>query len=202
MRAQHWSDQALLGGNIRRKALVSASITDHMRTSKPLFIAATQMALFTTAITPSRAAGPPPASAFEEAVELTGWLHVEDFDFDDATVLLEVNGQISSVPISKTGRIDISLPVGTDALLRFEHPGHLTKEVLVDTHHARDGYVGRDVRHVRFAVILEETRLMAGMDYAGPVGNVGFDKDGGCLAIEHTRKLVVGRSRSKKPMVF
>ena len=106
MRAQHWSDQALLGGNIRRKALVSASITDHMRTSKPLFIAATQMALFTTAITPSRAAGPPPASAFEEAVELTGWLHVEDFDFDDATVLLEVNGQISSVPISKTGRID------------------------------------------------------------------------------------------------
>lgn len=43
---------------------------------------------------------------------------------------------------------------------------------------------------------------MAGMDYAGPVGNVGFDKDGGCLAIEHTRTLVVGRGRSKKPMVF
>lgn len=202
MRVLHWSDRASLGGNIRRKALVSASRTDHMRTSRSLFIAAIQVALLTSAITPLRAAGPPPAPAFAGDVELTGWLHVEDFDFEDATVLLEVNGQISSVPISKTGRIDISLPVGTDAVLRFEHPGHLTKEVLVDTHHARDGYVGRDVRHVRFAVILEETRLMAGMDYAGPVGNVGFDKEGGCLTVEHTRTLVVGRGRSKKPMVF
>jgi hypothetical protein len=173
-----------------------------MRTRNFPFLMAASMALITSASNSLRAAGPPPASAFDEAVELTGWLHVEDFDFDDATVLLEVNGEIRSVPISKTGRIDISLPVGTEAVLRFEHPGYLTKELLVDTRHARDGYLGRDVRHVRFAVILEEVRLMAGLDYAGPVGNIGFDKEGGCLAIEHTRKLVVGRSRSKKPMVF
>lgn len=202
MNAGHWSDRSRAGGNIRWNDLVPVSTTDHMRTSKTPLIVAAHLALFTTVITPSRAAGPPPASAFGEAVELTGWLHVEDFDFDDATVLLEVNGQISSVPISKTGRIDISLPVGTEAVLHFEHPGHLSKEVLVDTRHARDGYVGRDVRHVRFAVILEESRLMAGMDYAGPVGSVGFDKEGGCLAVQHTRALVVGRSRSKKTMVF
>lgn len=189
------------GSNPRLKGSVSANTTDHMRTPKTLLILAAQLALLTAAITPSRAAGPPPASAFEQAVELTGWLHVEDYDFNDATVLLVLDGEVRSVPVSKTGRIELSLPVGTEAVLRFEHPGHLTKEVTVDTHHARDGHLGRDVRRVRFAVILEETRLMAGMDYAGPVGNMEFDKEGGCLAVQHTRTLVVGRGRNK-PMVF
>lgn len=172
-----------------------------METMKSPFLLAALVALLTGLVSPSRAAGPPNSPPFQEAVELTGWLHVEDFDFDDATVLLVLNGEVRSVPISKTGRIELALPVGTEAVLRFEHPGHLTKEVTVDTHHARDGHLGRDVRHVRFAVILEETRLMAGMDYAGPVGNMEFDKEGGCLAVQHTRTLVVGRDRNK-PMVF
>ncbi len=135
-------------------------------------------------------------------VTLTGWVHVDDYDFDDATVQVEVNGEIQTAHVSKSGRFDISLPAGTEATLRFEHPGHLTKEVLVDTRHARDGYPGRDTRHVKFAVILEQERYMGGNVYAGPVGNLAFEKDGGCLTVQHINKLVVGRSRSRKPMVF
>lgn len=160
------------------------------------------MALFLSVSIKSRAEGPPVPAITYNDVTLTGWLHVDDYDFDDATVQVEVNGDVQTAHVSKTGRFDISLPAGTEATLRFEHPGHLTKEVVVDTRHARDGYVGRDVRHVRFAVILEQERYMGGNIYAGPVGNIGFDKDGGCLTVQHTRKLVVGRSRSKKPMVF
>ena len=201
MQARCWSDQWPADSNLPGCGPVSAGTTDHMETTRSPFLLAAFAALFTGSINPSRAAGPPSPLAMEQAVELTGWLHVEDFDFNDATVLLVLDGEVRSVPISKTGRIEISLPVGTEAVLRFEHPGHLTKEVTVDTHHARDGHLGRDVRHVRFAVILEETRLMAGMDYAGPVGNMEFDENGGCLAVQHTRTLVVGRGRNK-PMVF
>ena len=131
---------------------------------------------------------------------LTGWVHVEDLSFDATSVELEVNGEVQLVPLTPTGRFDITLPAGTEAVMRFEHPGHLTKEVVVDTHNARAGAFDEETRHVRFAVILELTRLMAGFTYAGPVGNIAFDKDGGCVAVDHTPKLMVGRRN--QPMVF
>ncbi len=94
----------------------------------------------------------------------------------------------------------MTLPANAEAILRFEHPGHLPKEVVVDTHFAGDGEVGQHTRHISFAVVLEPERHMAGLDYAGPVGNIGFDKGGGCAVITRERKLVP--SRRLKPMVF
>ena len=172
----------------------------HSRSLPFITPAALAVSLFT--VRPCKAEGPPSPPAAVGEVTLTGWLHVDDYDFDDATVQVEVNGDIRMAQVSKTGRFDISLPSGTEAVLRFEHPGHLTKEVMVDTRHAHDGHLGREVRHVRFAVILEQERYMAGFDYAGAVGNIGFEKDGGCLTVQHTRTLVVGRSKTRKPMVF
>jgi hypothetical protein len=157
-------------------------------------------ALLVTIAIPAQAGVPPYQPAADEAVVLTGWLHVEDLTFDQATVQLEVNGEVLSAPISKTGRFDISLPAGTEAVLRFENPGHLSKEVVIDTRYADQGEVGKHLRHVRFAVVLELERRMAGFTYAGSIGNIGFDKDGGCLAIAHTNRLVVGRNN--QPMVF
>lgn len=172
-----------------------------MRHTRDLILTTLTLGLTTMTLI-ARADGPPGAPPAMNDVTLTGWLHVGDYDFDDATIQVEVDGDVQTAHVSKTGRFDISLPAGTEAVLRFEHPGHLTKELLVDTRHARDGYLGRDTRHVKFAVILEQERYMGGLTYAGPVGNIGFDKDGGCLTVEHTRKLVVGRGRSRKPMVF
>ena len=139
----------------------------------------------------------PPA---DDAVAVTGWVHVEDLSFDATTVELEVNGEVQRVPLSNMGRFDLVLPADAHVVLRFEHPGHLPKEVLVDTHHARAGMFREQTRHVRFAVIMELKQNMAGFTYVGPVGNIGFDKDGGCVAVDHTRKLMVGRKN--QPMVF
>ena len=148
----------------------------------------------------AKATGAPYTPPAEQEVLLTGWVHVEDLSFDNTTVELEVNGEIHIVPLTQLGRFDINLPVGSEAVLRFEHPGHLTKEVIVDTHDATAGEFKDEQRHVKMAVILELERLMAGFTYAGPVGNIAFDKDGGCLAVDHTRKAVIGRRN--EPMVF
>lgn len=141
-----------------------------------------------------------PASADQEAVVLTGWLHVEDHSFSGATVAVKVNGAIRDAVVSETGRFTVTLPAGTDALLRFEMPGHLTKEVVVDTHFATLGEPGQRVRRVRFAVVMELERHMAGFRYQGPVGSIGFDQGGGCLAIARDRKLVPARRQAT--MVF
>lgn len=148
----------------------------------------------------ARAAGPLYVPASDEAVVLTGWLHVEDLGFESTSVDLEVNGATLAVPVSNTGRIDLSLPAGVEAVLRFKHPGHLSKEVVVDTRYAKAGDPGKHLRHVKFAVILEKDYLRDGSTYAGPVGGIGFDPDGGCLAIDHSRRLIVGRKN--QPMVF
>lgn len=136
----------------------------------------------------------------DDAVTITGWVHVEDLGFDNTRVKLEVNGEEHIVPLSPQGRFDINLPVGTEAVLRFEHPGHLPKEVVVDTHDAKAGEFKDGTRHLKLAVILELERLMAGMKYAGPVGNITFDAQGGCVAVDHTRRMIVGRKN--EPMVF
>ena len=85
-------------------------------------------------------------------------------------------------------------------MLRFEKPGHQAKEVVVDTRHAMASDNGnRQQRKVRFGVILEEDRHMAGLAYNGPVGGLRFDPQGGCLAVDHTRTLIPAE---KKTMVF
>ena len=102
--------------------------------------------------------------------------------------------------MSETGRFELRLPANTEVVLRFEKPQHLPKEVVVNTTNARAGPAGRHKRHVKFAVILELERHMAGYSYHSPVGTIGFEKDGGCLAVTHKRdKIPPGRN---KPMTF
>ncbi|MBK9288438.1 MAG: hypothetical protein IPN38_12325 [Flavobacteriales bacterium] len=89
------------------------------------------------ATTTTALAEEPPATA--ESVVLTGWLHVEDLSFDLTTVEADVNGAVLYAAVSKTGRFTLNLPINANAVLRFEHPGHLPKQVLVDTHFADAG---------------------------------------------------------------
>ena len=134
-------------------------------------------------------AHPPSHPPADEAVILTGWLHVEDLTMADAVVEVEVNGVTQIAPVNEQGRFTVTLPADAEVLLRFQKPGHLSKEVVVDTRHARTGEPGRKTRHVKFAVIMELERWMGGLAYSGPVGSIGFDPEGGCVAVEHDRKL-------------
>lgn len=131
---------------------------------------------------------------------LTGWLHVEGYTMEDVVITIDVNGESRTGSVNENGRFDIELPVDAEATLRFEKPGHLAKEVVVDTHHSRTGDAGQKSRHVKFAVILELERWMAGLTYPGPVGNIGFDESGGCLAIDHDRRKVPAKRQAV--MVF
>lgn len=146
-------------------------------------------------------ATPPVTPPANDAVMLTAWLHVEDYTMRDVTVAVEVNGTATEVGrVTENGRFTVSLPADAEVVLRFEKPGHLPKEVVVDTRHARDGEVGQKTRHVKFAVIMELERHMAGLTYPGPVGTLSFDNGGGCLAVAHDRNRVP--VKRQVPMVF
>lgn len=147
--------------------------------------------------TPTFALAPPTGNGNAAMVTLTGWLHVDDAFLDDVTIEVDIHGTVRTASLSSTGRFEIDLPAETSATLRFEKPGHVTKEVRVDTHHVADGdFGGQRKRQVKLAVIMEQERFMAGLTYAGPVGNLGFDAGGGCVAVEHTRAVVPAKRRA------
>ena len=108
----------------------------------------------------------------------------------DAVLRVEVNGVTQIAPVSETGRFELMLPAEADVVLHFELPGHLAKDVTVDTHHARDGDFRQRKRHLEFAVVMEPQQGLNGMVYAGPVGVIGFDEGGGCIAVSHNKSLV------------
>ncbi|MBL7963483.1 MAG: hypothetical protein JNM31_06525 [Flavobacteriales bacterium] len=164
-----------------------------MQPRKPAFRVSCLTALFALSLSPCMAEGPPAADNTTKTVVLTAWLQVADHSYDLATVSIEVNGDVCYPGISRSGRVQLKLPANTQATLRFEHPGHLPKVVVVDTHHAQDGSFGERTRYIQFAVVLEEERHMAGFTYAGPLGNIGFEQGGGCLAVAHTYKLTQAR---------
>lgn len=161
-----------------------------------------KVGLLTLSLMPAGIAvsGAPPAGpSAEEAVVLTGWLHVEDHTMADVTLEVLVNGIVRMARVSENGRFTVSLPADAEATLRFEKPGHLSKEVLVDTRNSQDGSFNQRTRRLKLAVVMQLERYMAGWAYTGPVGSIGFET-GGCVAVTHDRSLVpAGRN---VPMVF
>ncbi len=145
-------------------------------------------------------ADPPPAPLASGTVEMIGWLHVEALSFDQTTVEVRVGGTVQTATVSRSGRFDVLLPADTEVRMRFEHPGHLSKEVVVDTHYAELGPGGKGHRQLRMGVVLELEKRMGGLAYAGPVGRLAFDAQGGCVAVEHTRRLTP--ARRNKAVVF
>lgn len=161
-----------------------------MRTQLPILA-------FVTFCTIGVQATPPPASKSTATVELIGWLHVDDAEMKDVVLRVEVNGEVHRARVSGTGRFDVAIPAESAATLRFEKPGHVTKEVTVDTRNVEDGgFSGQKKRQVKLAVIMEQVRFMAGLTYAGPVGNIGFEPGGGCVAVAHTRAVVPAKRRA------
>jgi len=148
----------------------------------------------------AHAATPPLTRTAADAVELTGWLHVDDLIMNDVVVEVEVDGRLLTIPVTENGRFTVLLPANAEAVLHIEKPGHLPKKVMLDTRHVHDGTQGPKTRKLSFAVILEVERRMGGLTYLGPVGSIGFDEGGGCVAVAHTKKLVP--ARRNKPMVF
>ena len=143
-----------------------------------------------------------PATTLDSAIKVSfiGFLHVSDACMDDVVLAVDMNGVSQQVAISKTGRFIMDMPDNTEAVLHFEKPGHVAKDVTVDTHYAGMGWPGQGNRQVKFAVILHPERAMAGLQYPGPVGSIGFDPDNGSLTATHD--LTVVPARRKGTMEF
>jgi hypothetical protein len=125
-----------------------------------------------------------------DAVSLTAWLWVDDGQIGDVQVEVEVNGKIERGRPEDNGRVELMLPADVVAVVRFIKPGHLTKEVTVDTHHVNDGKFHGKQRHLKFAVVMQALKGLNGQTYPGPVGTLSFDEGGGRLSVSHDKRLV------------
>ena len=125
-----------------------------------------------------------------EQVVITGWLHVEDSRVDDVLLVVEVDGVLCQPALVQgNGRFVIGLPAGSKATLQFSKPGHLPKEVLVDTRNALNTPQARRAnRRVKFDVVLEPERARPGHAYAGPVGSIGFVNGTGTMRVRHHKR--------------
>jgi len=171
-----------------------------MKNLRPALFKRIMLPLVSIALVMGAQAADTGAPDSNDAVVLTGWLHVEDHFMADVVIEVEVNGTFRTARVSENGRFTVTLPADAEATLRFEKPGHLTKEVVVDTRNAQEGLPGHRARRVKFAVIMQMERHMGNWTYSGPVGGLSFEQGGGCLSVHHDRTLVP--ADRFRPMVF
>jgi hypothetical protein len=84
-----------------------------------------------------------------------------------------------------------TVPVNAKARLVFLKPGHLPKEVEVDTRNALNtSKAERMNRKVVFDVVLESEEQRPGRRYDGPVGSITFVNGTGTMKVRHDLRVV------------
>ena len=129
--------------------------------------------------------------AERDHIEIHGRLLLDGEALSDAILIVEVN-DLECVPFDlyPDGRFELSLPLDAKASIRFEKPGYLSKDVVVDTRNAlRTKEAVRKNKLVRFDVQLQPEPRNERM-YAGPVGSITFVKGTGLMKVRHDRTLV------------
>ena len=135
---------------------------------------------------------------FREEVVFTGWLRVEDRNVNDVVIAVEVADQCLYAEVLPSGRFIIVVPAGSQARLAFFKPGHLTKEVELDTRNSMPTRkAARANSTVKFDVVLEPEQKRPGRRYDGPVGSLAFNKGTGSTKVRHTLN-VVADDRTKR----
>ncbi len=134
----------------------------------------------------------PPAVAATEEVLFTGWLHVDDHNVSDLVLSVTVDGdRCLYAEVDGAGRFSVWVPIGSQALLSFEKPGHLIKEVTVDTRNSMNTRTAqRANRKVKFDVVLEPIEQRPGRKYEGPVGSLSFVNGSGTMKVTHDLRVV------------
>lgn len=126
-----------------------------------------------------------------QGVVFTGWLRVEDRNVNDLVLVVEVADQCLYAEVLPNGRFILAVPAGAQAVLAFIKPGHLIKEIAIDTRNsAPDAKAARKQRTVKFDVVLEPEQKRPGRHYDGPVGSLGFHKGTGTTKVRHTLNVV------------
>jgi hypothetical protein len=93
--------------------------------------------------------------------------------------------------VGSDGRFDLKLNAGERAYLRFEQPGYLSKEVLVDTRNANcTKAAARKNKNLRFDVQMTPELPNKQLAYAGPVGIITYLSGTGLMKVRYDRSLV------------
>jgi len=127
-----------------------------------------------------------------DRVTIKGQLFAGPGDMDHALLVVELEDEqcLRSV-MMRNGRFSFEVPVGSRARLIFMHPGHHTKEVLVDTRNALCTERARRINDkVKFDVVLEPLEEHPSETYAGPVGSIRFIKGSGVMRVQHDGRMV------------
>lgn len=131
-----------------------------------------------------------------QAVLLSGRLLASDHSAHDLVLSVEVEGSCLFAEVSSRGRFSIAVPPGSKAILSFIKPGHLTKEVVIDTESAFGGSrAAKRARKLEFDVVMEPEQKHPGQRFTGPVGSVGFMKGSGALRVRHAPQLTAVEAR-------
>lgn len=126
-----------------------------------------------------------------DEVLFTGWVRLDDKNAEDVVLMVEVADQCLYAEVHPSGRFMLWVPAGAQAKVAFLKPGHLTKEIELDTRHSMaNKKAERDNRKVKFDVVLEPERKRPGRRYDGPVGALGFNKGTGTVRARHTLNVV------------
>ena len=136
--------------------------------------------------------GTPATPVVRDEVLITGWLHVSDDHVNDAILVVELEGEhCLYTKLEFNGRFAFTVPVNAKARLVFLKPGHLPKEVEVDTRNALNTpKAERMNRKVEFDVVLESEEQRPGRRYEGPVGSITFVNGTGTMKVRHDLRVV------------
>ena len=133
-----------------------------------------QATLIAACITLSIAAG---AQTF---VTFTGDVRMPDQDLHPVRMTVSDGHETMDVVLGRNGAYSFHIPVKERVTLTLESPGHITKEVTIDTHGVPEarGLFARTVR-VAFDLELERQPDDLHLCYAGPVGHIAFAENDG-----------------------
>ena len=93
--------------------------------------------------------------------------------------------------VESPGRFTVVLPVGHQVTLSFSKPGHLPKEVVIDTRYSMmTEKAQRANRKVKFDVVMEPLEKRPGRKYDGPVGSLSFFRGTGTMKVKHNLRVV------------
>lgn len=109
----------------------------------------------------------------------------------DVLAVVELDNRVCTpLEFHPDGKFKLSLPMGSSAYLRFEQPGYLAKEVLVNTMNADQ--CKKDCRkneNLKFDVQMTPQLPDEHLQYMGPVGIITFLKGSGLMKVRYDRTL-------------
>lgn len=133
-----------------------------------------------------------PAAYGQEHVEIKGRILTDAPEgVSDALAVFELDNRVCTpLEFHPDGKFKLSMPMGSIAYLRFEQPGYLNKEVLVNTVNADQCRKAcHKNENLKFDVQMTPQPADKHLQYMGPVGIITFLKGSGLMKVRYDRTL-------------